>query len=368
LIEPEAKRCRASSGRGERPSFLGLCGRGTSLTLGSWVVAVLVVALPQTGRAQQAASLLNVSSDASREFYQSVDTAFTAVWKERTGQDVAIHESFGGSSAQARAVIGGLEADVVTLALAADIDQISARTGLVPADWQARLPNHGSPYTSTVVFLVRRGNPKHIRDWGDLVRPGVSVITANPKTSGGGRWNYLAAWGYALRLRGGTDSTARRFVASLYRNVPVLDAGARGATTTFISRGIGDVLITWENEALLAARERAPEVVDVVIPSVSILAEPSVAVVDGIATRHGTSAVARAYLHYLYSDAGQELAARSFYRPRSVAIARKYAAQFPMLTLFTIDDVLGGWPRAQAHFADGGVFDQLYEPSEGARP
>jgi len=339
-----------------------------SLTLRALVVAAFASALPQAGPAQQAVSLLNVSSDASREFYQNIDTAFARVWKEKTGQDVTIHESFGGSSTQARAVIGGLEADVVTLALAADIDQISVRTGLVPTDWRTRLPDHGSPYTSTVVFLVRKGNPKHIRDWSDLARPGVSVITANPKTSGGARWNYLAAWGYALRLRGGTDSTARRFVASLYQNVPVLDAGARGATTTFIERRIGDVLITWENEALLVARERAPEAVDVVIPSVSILAEPSVAVVDGIATRHGTSAVARAYLQYLYSDVGQELAARTFYRPRSVAIARKYAAQFPTLTLFTIDDVFGGWQRAQAHFADGGVFDQLYEPSEGTRP
>lgn len=338
-----------------------------ALTVRVLVVAAFAWALPEAGPAQ-AVSLLNVSSDASREFYQSVDTAFARAWKEKTDQDVAIHESFGGSSTQARAVIGGLEADVVTLALAADIDQISTRTGLVPTDWQARLPYHGSPYTSTVVFLVRKGNPKHIRDWGDLVRAGVSVITANPKTSGGARWNYLAAWGYALRLRGGTDSTARHFVASLFHNVPVLDAGARGATTTFIERGIGDVLITWENEALLAA-ERAPEAVDVVIPSVSILAEPSVAVVDGIATRHGTSAVARAYLQYLYSDGGQELAARSFYRPRSVAIARKYAARFPTLTLFTIDDVFGGWQRAQAtHFAEGGVFDQLYEPTAGARP
>jgi sulfate/thiosulfate-binding protein len=300
-----------------------------TLTLRTGLIVALTGTLVRVGTAQQSVTLLNVSYDPTRELYQAVDSAFTRYWKGKTGQDVTIRQSHGGSGAQARAVVDGLEADVVTLALAADIDQISARSGLIPADWQTRLPDHATPFTSTIVFLVRTGNPKHIRDWGDLVRPGVAVITPNPKTSGGARWNYLAAWGYALRRPGGSDSSARAFVASLYRNVPVLDAGARGATATFVERGIGDVLIAWENEALLAKRELGPGRVEIVVPSVSILAEPPVAVVDKVATQHGVLAVARAYLQYLYTDEGQEIAARNFYRPRSAAVAARYAGQFP---------------------------------------
>jgi sulfate/thiosulfate-binding protein len=331
-------------------------------------VLVLLALLAHLGAAPGSVSLLNVSFDASREFYEDVDTAFARYWKNKTGQDVSIHQSHGGSSAQARAVIDGLEADVVTLALSADIDQISARTGLVPADWQSRLPDQSAPYTSTVVFLVRKGNPKRIRDWADLVRPDISVVTANPRTSGGARWTYLAAWAYALRQPGGNAATARRFVTSLYRNVPVLDASARGATTTFIERGVGDVLITWESEAFLAVKELGPATADVVVPSISILAQPSVAVVDGVAKRHGSLAVAQAYLDYLYSDAGQEIAARNYFRPRSPAIAKRYAQQFRDVTLVTVEQVFGSWATAQAtHFADGGVFDQMYEQIE-ARP
>ena len=328
-------------------------------------VLALLAMLAHLGATHGTVSLLNVSFDASREFYEDVDTSFTRYWKDKTGQDVTIHQSHGGSSAQARAVIDGLEADVVTLALSADIDQISARTGLVPPDWQSRLPDQSAPYTSTVVFLVRKGNPKGIRDWADLVRPGISVVTANPRTSGGARWNYLAAWAYALRQPGGNAATARRFVTSLYRNVPVLDASARGATTTFIERGVGDVLITWENEAFLVVKQLGPAVADVVVPSVSILAQPSVAVVEGIAKRHGTLAVAQAYLDYLYSAPGQEIAARNYFRPRSPAIAQKYAHQFHDLTLVTVEQVFGSWASAQAtHFADGGVFDQVYGQTE----
>jgi sulfate transport system substrate-binding protein len=258
-------------------------------------------------------------------------------------------------------VIDGLDADVVTLALAGDIDRISEKSGFVPADWQSRLPHNSTPYTSTIVFLVRKGNPKHIRDWDDLTRPGIAVVTPNPKTSGGARWNYLAAWGYALKRPGGTAESARAFVTRLYHNVPVLDAGARGATTTFVERGIGDVLIAWENEALLAVRELGGGQVEVVVPSVSILAEPPVAVVEKVAKRHGTLAVAQAYLEHLYSDEGQDIAARNYYRPRNATVAARYASQFPKLTLFTVDVVFGGWKAAQpAHFADGGVFDQIY--------
>jgi len=319
--------------------------------------------------AQKPVTLLNVSYDPTRELYEDFNAAFVRYWKERTGHDVTIRQSHGGSGSQARAVIDGLEADVVTLALAGDIDQISARSGLVPADWQTRLPNNSTPYTSTIVFLVRKGNPKHIRDWDDLVRPGVIVVTPNPKTSGGARWNYLAAWGYALRQRGGTDSTARAFVQRLYSNVPVLDAGARGATTTFVERGIGDVLIAWENEALLAVKELGTGKVEIVAPSVSILAEPPVAVVDKVAKKHGTLEVAQAYLQYLYTDTGQEIAARNFYRPRSQAIAAKYAGQFPTVTLFTLKDVFGDWKKTQAtHFADGGVFDQIFQQIQVAKP
>jgi sulfate/thiosulfate-binding protein len=308
-------------------------------------------------------TLLNVSYDPTRELYEDFNHQFSAYWKGKTGQDVTIRQSHGGSGKQARSVIDGLQADVVTLALAYDIDQIADKAGSLPADWQKRLPNNSSPYTSTIVLLVRKGNPKGIRDWGDLAKPGVSVITPNPKTSGGARWNYLAAWAWALRQPGGSPASAKDFVTKLYRNVPVLDAGARGSTTTFVERGIGDVLIAWENEALLAIKELGPGKFDLVAPSVSILAEPPVAVVDKVANKHGTRAVAQAYLEYLYTPEGQEIAARHFYRPRSAAVAEKYGAQFPKMALVTIDEVFGGWAKAQAaHFADGALFDQIYQP------
>ena len=301
---------------------------------------------------QQSVQLLNVSYDPTRELYEAVNAAFARHWRTATGQAVTIRQSHGGSSAQARAVTDGLEADVVTLAVASDIDQISERRGLLPRDWQSRLPHRSTPYTSTIVFLVRRGNPKGIRDWADLARNDVVVVTPNPKTSGGGRWNYLAAWGV-----GGRD-----FVSRLYHNVPVLDAGARGSTTTFVERGIGDVLIAWENEALLASREAGAGQVEIVMPSQSIRAEPPVAVVEKNAERHGTTKVARAYLEFLYTEAGQDLAARHFYRPVLTAVATRYAQQFPPVKLFTVDSVFGGWRHAQAtHFADGATFDQIYE-------
>ena len=330
------------------------------------VLTGLGAGLPSCADAQKPVTLLNASYDPTRELYQAFNAAFARAWKEKTGQDVIIRQSHGGSGSQARGVIDGLEADVVTLALAGDIDQISERSGLIPADWQTLLPHNSTPYTSTIVFLVRKGNPKRIRDWGDLVRPGLGVVTPNPKTSGGARWNYLAAWGYALRR--GDENTARAFVTRLYHNVPVLDAGARGATTTFVERGIGDVLIAWENEALLAVKELGPNQVEIVYPSVSILAEPPVAVVERVARRRGTLAVARAYLEYLYGDAGQDIAARNYYRPRLEAVAAKYAAQFPPIALFTVNDVFGGWKRARAtHFIDGGIFDQIYE-AQAATP
>jgi sulfate/thiosulfate transport system substrate-binding protein len=308
-------------------------------------------------------TLLNVSYDPTRELYEDFDRQFASYWKAKTGQDVTIRQSHGGSGKQARSVIDGLGADVVTLALAYDIDQIAEKGGLLPADWQRRLPNNSSPYTSTIVLLVRKGNPKHIEDWGDLARPGISVITPNPKTSGGARWNYLAAWAWALRQPGGSPATAKDFVGKLYRNVPVLDAGARGSTTTFVERGIGDVLIAWENEALLAIKELGPGKFEVVAPSISILAEPPVAVVDKVAGKHGTRAVAQAYLEYLYTPQGQEIAARHFYRPRLAAVAAKYQAQFPKVSLVTVDEVFGGWKQAHAaHFADGALFDQIYQP------
>jgi sulfate transport system substrate-binding protein len=309
-----------------------------------------------------AVKLLNVSYDPTREFYQEFNAAFSKHWKAKTGVDVVINQSHGGSAKQARAVIDGLEADVVTLALAYDIDAISERAGSLPRNWQSRLPDNSSPYTSTIVFLVRKGNPKHIQDWDDLIRPGISIITPNPKTSGGARWNYLAAWGYALRKYGNDESKAKEFVTRLYRNVPVLDSGARGATTTFAQRGIGDVLLAWENEAFLAIAELGKDKFELVAPSMSILAEPPVSVVDKVASRHGAAAVARAYLEYLYSPEGQEIAARNYYRPRLKQIAVKYDARFPHLTLFTIDEVFGGWQSAQKkHFDDGGVFDQIYQ-------
>ncbi len=320
----------------------------------------------EAGAAQASAkpvTLLNVSYDPTRELYEDFDHQFAAYWKEKTGQTVTVRQSHGGSGKQARSVIDGLQADVVTLALAYDIDQIAEKSGLLPAAWQRRLLDNSAPYTSTMVLLVRKGNPRGIRDWGDLAKPGVSVITPNPKTSGGARWNYLAAWAWALRQPGGNDASARAFVTRLYQNVPVLDAGARGATTTFVERGIGDVLIAWENEALLAIKELGPGRFEVVTPSVSILAEPPVAVVDKVAAKHGTQAVAQAYLEYLYSEAGQEIAAKHFYRPRLPAVATKYASQFPRISLVTVDEVFGGWEKANgAHFADGALFDQIYQP------
>ncbi len=309
-----------------------------------------------------AQTLLNVSYDPTRELYAEVNAAFTAQWQRRTGQQIRIRQSHGGAGAQARAVIDGLDAHVVTLALAFDIDAIQ-RSGLIdtPA-WQKRLPHNSAPYTSTIVFLVRKGNPKGIRDWGDLVQPGIGVITANPKTSGGARWNYLAAWEYARRLPGGNDQTAADFVARLYRNVPVLDSGARGSTTTFVHRGIGDVLLSWENEAFLAIRESKGQV-EIVMPPASILAEPPVAIVDKVVDKRGTRAVAEAYLQFLYTPEGQEIAARHHYRPRDPKVAAKHAATFAPVRLFTIDEAFGGWQAAQqAHFARGGSFERIYRP------
>jgi len=305
-------------------------------------------------------SILNVSYDPTRELYVSYNAEFMRYWKAKTGQDVRINQSHGGSGKQARAVIEGLPADVVTLGLAGDVDAIATRGKLLPLNWQSRLDNNSAPYTSTIVFLVRKGNPKGIRDWGDLVRPGIGVITPNPKTSGGARWNYLAAWAWAKHQPGGSDATAKAFVRKLYANVPVLDTGARDATTTFVQRGIGDVLVGWENEAFLAMKEVGSDQVQIVVPSLSILAEPSVAVVDQIALKHGTTIIATEYLKHLYSKEGQEIIAKNFYRPRDPEIAKKYAAQFPTLQLVTIAD-FGGWTRAaKDHFEDGGSFDQVY--------
>jgi len=305
--------------------------------------------------------LLNVSYDPTRELYQDINKAFAADWKKKTGDDVTIRQSHGGSGKQARAVIDGLDADVATLALAYDIDAISEKGRLLPANWQSKLPHNSTPYTSTIVFLVRKGNPKKIKDWGDLIRPGLSIITPNPKTSGGARWNYLAAWGWALRQPGGNDATAKAFVQKLLRNVPILDAGARGATTTFVTRKIGDVLLSWENEAYLAKKELGPDQVDIVYPSVSILAEPPVTVVDKIASRKGNAAVAKAYLDFLYTPAAQEIIGQNWYRPVNQAAAAKFSGTFPKIELFTIDQVFGGWKKAQkVHFDDGGVFDQIY--------
>ncbi|MDB5926525.1 MAG: sulfate transporter, periplasmic sulfate-binding protein [Betaproteobacteria bacterium] len=310
-------------------------------------------------------TLLNVSYDPTRELYQEVNAAFARHWQATAREKVSIRASHGGSGRQARSVIDGLEADVVTLALAYDIDEIADRARLLPTDWQKRLPNNSSPYTSTIVFLVRKGNPKGVRDWDDLIKPGVSVITPNPKTSGGARWNYLAAWGYALRKYGNDEGRARNFVTALFHNVPVLDSGARGATTTFVERGQGDVLLAWENEAFLALKEFGSGKFEIVVPSVSILAEPPVAIVDRVVDKRGTRKVAQAYLDYLYSDEGQDIAGRNFYRPRSQKAAAKYAKQFPKLNLFTIEEVFGGWTKAQkTHFADGGVFDHIYQPGK----
>ena len=317
---------------------------------------------------QSPVALLNVSYDPTRELYQEINKAFAAEWQKKSGQAVSIKQSHGGSGRQARSVIDGLDADVVTLALAYDIDEIAQRARLLPADWQKRLPHNSSPYTSTIVFLVRKGNPKNIRDWNDLARAGIGVVTPNPKTSGGARWNYLAAWGYALRQPGGNDAKAREFVSAIFRNVPVLDTGARGSLTTFTERGIGDVFISWENEALLAIKELGPDKFDLVYPSVSILAEPPVAVVDRNVDRKGTRAVAQAYLEFLYTPAAQDIIAQNYYRAIDKTVAAKYAKNFPALKLFTIDDVFGGWTKAQAtHFSDGGVFDQIQRENTTAR-
>ncbi|MFC5775501.1 sulfate ABC transporter substrate-binding protein [Ectobacillus antri] len=310
----------------------------------------------------KAVELLNVSYDPTRELYQDFNTEFAQYWKEKSGQTVTIKQSHGGSGKQARSVIDGLEADVVTLALAYDIDEISQQGKLLTPEWQKSLPNNSTPYTSTIVFLVRKGNPKQIKDWNDLAKKGVSVITPNPKTSGGARWNYLAAWGYALKNNGNNEAKAKEFVGNIYKNVEVLDSGARGATTTFVERGIGDVLISWENEALLSLHELGKDKFDIVVPSVSILAEPPVAVVDKVAEKKGTTKVAKAYLEYLYTDKGQEIAAKHYYRPRNEKVAQKYESQFPKIELFTVDELFGGWKKAQdTHFKDGGVFDQIYQ-------
>ncbi|HEY5229154.1 MAG TPA: sulfate ABC transporter substrate-binding protein [Opitutaceae bacterium] len=325
------------------------------------IAAAIVLLGLATGAPAKSVELLNVSYDPTRELYSDYNTAFSAYWKAKTGDDVVIKQSHGGSGAQARSVIDGLQADVVTLALASDIDNLHVHGDLLPANWQSRLPQNSTPYTSTIVLLVRKGNPKGIRDWDDIVKPGVVVVAPNPKTSGGARWAYLAAWGYAERKYGSKDK-AKEFITALYKNVPVLDSGARGSTITFAQKGIGDVLLAWENEAFLAQKEYGPDKFETVVPSSSILAEPPVAVVDKVVARKGTAEVAKAYLEYLYSDEGQEIAARNFYRPRNAAIAAKYSKVFPTLTFFTVDDTFGGWTSAQkTHFADGGVFDQIYQ-------
>lgn len=327
-----------------------------SLWIGIWS-GVLCIGMCLSAVAEEV-SLLNVSYDPTRELYQDINKAFTAQWKDKPGQTLTIRQSHGGSGKQARAVIDGLEADVVTLALAYDIDMLSEKGNLIPADWQKRLPHNSCPYTSTIVFLVRKGNPKGIKDWNDLVRNGVSVITPNPKTSGGARWNYLAAWCYALKQPGGSEATALEFVGKMFKNCPVLDTGARGSTTTFVERGIGDVMIAWENEAILAVNQLGKGELEIVIPSISILAEPPVAVVDTIAKKHGTEDLAKAYLQFLYSDEGQAICARHYYRPT----AKPATAQFPTVNLFTLEDVFGSWKQAQQkHFADGGLFDRIFQ-------
>ena len=346
--------------------------------LKSMVAAAAITALPAAVALAQD-ELLNVSYDPTRELYEEYNAAFAKHWKELKGRDVTIEQSHGGSGKQARGVIDGLEADVVTLALAYDIDAIAEKSGLLPADWQKSLPSNSSPYTSTIVFLVRGGNPKGIKDWDDLIKPGVEVITPNPKTSGGARWNYLAAWGFILQRELGSldkvktnpdapevlaaHAKAQEFVTALFKNVPVLDSGARGATTTFAQRGIGDVFLSWENEAFLAVKEFGADKVEIVVPSISILAEPPVALVNETAKKKKTTEVAKAYLEYLYSPEGQDIAGKNFYRPRLEEVAKKYEGQFTQVPLFTIDDVFGGWKAAQEkHFADKGVFDQIYTP------
>jgi len=314
---------------------------------------VLAAAAPVT--------LLNVSYDPTRELYEAVNKTFAAHWLAQSGQQLEIRQSHGGSGKQARAIIDGLQADVATLGLGYDVNALYKQGKLIPENWATRLPYNSAPYTSTIVFLVRRGNPKNIRDWGDLIRPGVGVITPNPKSSGGARWNYLAAWAWALRQPGGNDATAKAFVQKLYQNVPVLDSGARGATITFVDRGIGDVLLAWENEALLAKKQLGADKLEIIIPSLSILAEPPVTVVDKVVDQRGTRPIAEAYLKFLYTKQGQEIIAQNFYRPRDAEVAARYAGQFPVVKLVTIDDTFGGWDKAQAaHFDDGGSFDQIY--------
>ncbi|MGE8567269.1 Sulfate-binding protein precursor [compost metagenome] len=335
----------------------------------NWLAALAVVAVSLTAmapaQAQQKQTLLNVSYDPTRELYRAIDDAFIKQYKDKAGVDLTIRQSHGGSGRQARSVIDGLDADVVTLALAYDIDAIADR-GLIPENWQSRLPQNSSPYTSTIVFLVRKGNPKGIKDWDDLIKDGVQVITPNPKTSGGARWNYLAAWAYALEKNGGSEDKARAYVSDLLKHVPVLDTGARGATTTFVERGVGDVLLAWENEAFLALEELGPDKFDIVVPSLSILAEPPVAVVDKIVDKKGTRAAAQAYLEFLYTPVAQEIIAKNYYRPIDKTVAAKYESKFPKVKLVTIDDkIFGGWRKAQKdHFSDGGTFDQIYLPQK----
>jgi sulfate transport system substrate-binding protein len=338
-----------------------LLSRGAALGAG---VALAGTSTSAFGQAKTL-TLMNVSYDPTRELYKQINAAFVPIWKQKTGQDVTISQSHGGSGGQARKVIDGLQADIVTLALAADIDAIAEKAKALPANWQTRLPNNSTPYTSTIVFLVKKGNPWKIRTWGDLVRPGISVITPNPKTSGGARWNYLAAWAWALRQPGGTPATAQAFVQKLFKNVPVLDSGARASTLTFAQRGIGDVLLAWENEAHLAFEEFGQGKFDIVTPDFSILAEPPVAWVDKNTKKHGTGTVAQGYLQFLYSPMAQDIIGKNFYRPRNPEMLAKYKANFPNLPLITIDDpVFGGWKKAQAtHFADGGIFDKIYRPA-----
>ena len=346
-----------------RAPVLGRSGLGLAV-----VLAFSLVLVWPTRASGKDIVLLNVSYDPTRELYQEFNAAFAKYWLAKTGDKVEVRASHGGSGKQGRAVIDGLQADVVTLALAYDIDAIAEKGQLLPRDWQKRLPDNSSPFTSSIVFLVRKGNPKGIKDWEDLIRHGVSVITPNPKTSGGARWNYLAAWGYALKKPGGSEAVARDFVTRLYQNVPVLDSGARGATTTFVQRGIGDVLIAWENEAILSIKESGGGQFEIVAPSVSILAEPPVAWVDKVVAKHGTTVVAKAYLEYLYTAEGQDIAARHFYRPRLESVVQKHLASFSKLSLFTIDEQFGGWQKAQkTHFVEGGVFDQMFEQIQTAR-
>ncbi|MSQ44964.1 MAG: sulfate ABC transporter substrate-binding protein [Nitrosomonadaceae bacterium] len=334
--------------------------RGRIMNIKTCLSAVLLASLIISGNATADRTLLNVSYDPTRELYQEFNVSFIKQWQAKTGEKLAVRQSHGGSGKQARSVIDGLEADVVTLALANDINAIAEKAKLLPEDWQKRLARNSTPYTSTIIFLVRKGNPKGIKDWNDLARPGVSVITPNPKTSGGAQWNYLAAWEYGKRNFG--EARAKEFVADIYKNVPVLDSGARGSTTTFVERGVGDVFISWENEAFLAIKEYGPGKFEMVVPSLSILAEPPVAIVDKVVDKRGTRDLAEAYLQYLYSEEGQEIAAKNFYRPSNQKVAEKYAKQFPAITLFRIDEAFGGWKNAhKIHFSDGGTFDQIYQ-------